>query len=65
MTALSPTAIDQFLDCIDDIRHRARLCAAVNPLGFLVTTGMTLPGYLSRLDDLEATFREIKRRAAA
>lgn len=51
--------LDQLIDRCADLRYRARLFAAVNPLGFLVVTGVTLPVYLTKIAEMESAFRNL------
>lgn len=48
------------LDNVSDWRHKALVFACLNPIGFYITMGTTLPEYLAKMDELEKTFKEVR-----
>ena len=55
---------DVVLDNVDLWRRRATMFAFVNPIGFYVTMGCTLPEYLAKLREMENTWKRVVEKAA-
>ena len=60
MTVDSNKAVSDMLRRIDEWRSDATMLAVVNPIGFYVLMGCTLPSYIARIDDLEKLCHRIK-----
>jgi hypothetical protein len=56
---------DTVLESVDDWRYKATMFAMVNPMGFYVVHGVTLPQYLAKLNEMEAVWKKVKGREAA